>query len=525
MLTSLSPADRAFAPSVSGNRNAQPLFAGKGYEDPRPDADLIAKMGPIAENLLSGKPIPEESMAVLREQAKGLVAKKGFLPKLLVSRMLRRDRLPMVANRFKITAVDLPKRDIDDLRATLRPSNAAFMAPNHPEYMTDWLIDKLLVAQAAPMAASFAAAGIVQSGGDFWLKNNLIANNGGEQAKSFAIDWALQGNGVLLHPEGTVHWTGDHVGQLLPGVADMAIAAAEQAEPGRLVYIQSPVWKLAFDGDASKALKDDMANLEKRLDLPKGKRKQSPAERYYQLQQNILSSQYQALKLAEPDELKQAPFFVRYNAFMQALLTDLRSRHEIKDEGTPAERINRLGKAVKARKTERKNELVAQEQAAGSKDKAPDAELRSLSLDQRKVDELVRLRSFAEAAYGRKSTITQEEIAEGLKAIRASLVHGHNGYYNHTPVVGGTIQKMVDEFAKTMPEPHGERTAYIRIAPRINVSALLAESKAKGEDPQVFAAGLLDKVSDAMQGTLDALNDEIEKKSPRNREANPFVQN
>ena len=68
--------------------------------------------------------------------------------------------------------------------------------------MTDWLLDKVISDEVAPNMASWAAADIVNGPmRSFWLKNNLIANNGGQEAKDYSVNWALQGHGVLLHPE------------------------------------------------------------------------------------------------------------------------------------------------------------------------------------------------------------------------------------------------------------------------------------------------------------------------------------
>ena len=36
------------------------------------------------------------------------------------------------------------------------------------------------------------------------------------------MNWALQGHGVLLHPEGSVGWHGDYVAPLMSGAAEMA---------------------------------------------------------------------------------------------------------------------------------------------------------------------------------------------------------------------------------------------------------------------------------------------------------------
>ena len=96
----------------------------------------------------------------------------------------------------------------------------------------------------------------------------MISNDGGDAAKKFSIEWALKGNGVLLHPEGTVHWTGDKVHEIFPGIVEMPIEAANRTD--KPVYAAPLIWKMQYTTDVSAALQDEMGYIEKSLSLPSG---------------------------------------------------------------------------------------------------------------------------------------------------------------------------------------------------------------------------------------------------------------
>src|SRR5471032_306766 len=130
------------------------------------------------------------------------------------------------------------------------------MGPNHPEFGTDWLIDKEVSSFVAPHMASWAERGIVNAAPRFWGMNNLIANDGGDAAKDYSIGCAIAGEGVLLHPEGTVRWTGDLVHPLYPGIAQMAMKATERTD--KPVFIAPLVWKYRYVGDVSRRINREM---------------------------------------------------------------------------------------------------------------------------------------------------------------------------------------------------------------------------------------------------------------------------
>jgi len=105
---------------------------------------------------------------------------------------------------LRIATFELPEADLARLRRSVNPGTAAFLGPNHPEFMTDWLIDKEISRLASPLMAHWASYEIVNGTPltqRFWLANNLVANAPGGGGKAYSVRWALEGHGVLLHPD------------------------------------------------------------------------------------------------------------------------------------------------------------------------------------------------------------------------------------------------------------------------------------------------------------------------------------
>lgn len=159
----------------------------------------------------------------------------------------------------RITKIVYAEADLAELRSLIRPGTAAFITPNHPEFFTDWMMDKWLLDQVAPEAASWATHTIVNGMGNlmqrFWLANNLIAQVPGSagEGKQHSVYWAGLGKGVLLHPEGQVGWHRHYVGRLYPGAIEMAMQAARIEGLEKAVVI--PVaWKFFFVRDETRAL-------------------------------------------------------------------------------------------------------------------------------------------------------------------------------------------------------------------------------------------------------------------------------
>src|SRR5215831_9705671 len=255
--------------------------------------------------------------------------------------------LPGVRGYLRVR-LDLPRADRDRLASAVNPETAAFLSPNHPEFGADWMIDKEISTLVAPEMASWAADEIIRSVPSFWRANNLISNAGGDAAMQYSIRWALAGKGVLLHPEGSVHWTADKIHPLFPGIAEMATETARRAERdgGRPVYIVPIVWKLRYLRDVSTALHADMLRIERALSLPRGDSLQV-AERFHALQENILALQAQRFGFTPDDSM--ADFFDRQKAFRRWLVNDLESRYAIEPSDSLDRRIRRLERAIRAR--------------------------------------------------------------------------------------------------------------------------------------------------------------------------------
>ena len=233
------------------------------------------------------------------------------------------NRLPLVRGLCDIRHIDLPAADDARLKATLAADGMVFITPNHPEFFTDWMLDKELAARYAPMMANWATHDIVNGmgrwGQKFWLANNLIAQVPGdtEQALAYSIDTAATGTPVLLHPEGSVHWQGDHINTLFQGAAKMALQAAAQSS--KPVFIQPLIWKLKFIRNEESALHAEMAQVERQLQI-EAKPFLSLPLRLARLYRHVLWLRFQNMGFAPP---RQLSFFAAQDVLLEKLLLSL----------------------------------------------------------------------------------------------------------------------------------------------------------------------------------------------------------
>ena len=161
------------------------------------------------------------------------------------------------------------------------------------------MLDKELCARFSPLTGCWATNVIVNGLGPmaqkFWLNNNLIAQipgSGGAAGKAYSIEWALEGHGILLHPEGTVGWHRDTIAELFAGAVDMAAEAAARSRSeaqGRNVYVVPVVWKLQFLRDVEARLAAEMAYVEQKLALPAPHRATHLGERVYRAYAGLLA--------------------------------------------------------------------------------------------------------------------------------------------------------------------------------------------------------------------------------------------
>ena len=416
---------------MSGRR-----FDRLAYRDPRPWPALIHALGPLNRGLV--------------------------LPYLL-----------------RVRRLDLPEPDLRRLCAAFRPGTAAFVGPNHPEFMTDWMIDKEISRRVSPLMAHWASYEIVNLNPSiqwFWLSNNLVANAPGGGGKAYSVGWALRGHGVLLHPEGTATWHGDHVGDLVPGIVDMAWEACRVAGAGNPVLLVPLVWKLHFESDVERGLLREMAHIERALDLPRAGGR-AVEERFAGLQWNILMRRAEHFGFP----LRRDPgvsFFDRQQAFAEHLMAPLCERYG-RVEGNVWRQLFALRRAVRER------EADDPERAAR---------------DRRAIREVERLNRCVAEIYDRP-TLTQEQVAENLKQIRSSLL----------------IRGWREVLHNLVPRAVAPRVAHIRAPEPIAVHDRFRPGPA--EEPQ---AALLAEMHDRLATALDRLNHEIAPQVDRWRRPNPL---
>jgi hypothetical protein len=382
--------------------------------------------------------------------------------------------LPGIGGYFKVRKIVIPAEDDAVIRATTDPRNVFFIGPNHPEFTTDWLIDKYISMRYAPRISCWAAASIIAGPlKSFWLANNLIGNNGGERAKAYSIASALRGDGTLLHPEGAVRWRGDKVFDLLPGIVDMGIEAVRQVQAAggtRRVYILPLLWRLRYDESIEGALQRDLGRLERVLRLPSNPQ-HGVMERYVALHQNLLRAQMDRFGFdhthpnPDPDTNTARQFF-------EAQLGQLQATYPIEYERENIHRtLHRFYRAARE---------------AGN------------SLDVERVLELQRLASYSPETFER-GFFYQEEIAEGLQMLKQVF-----------------LTKGYDSVRSFLPKPFGWRTAIIVAAEPIDVTQVVAE---RGGSPEV-ASDLVAELQARMERRLKRLTDEwasqqrFEKSSP-----------
>ena len=377
-----------------------------------------------------------------------------------------------------ITRFELPTSDERRLRAAVNPGTAAFLGPSHPEFLSDWLVDKELSRRVSPLMAHWASYEIVNaspSARAFWLASNLIANAPGGDGKAYSVAWALKGHGVLLHPEGTATWQGERIGPLLPGIVDMAWDAAERVRTSgvsRPVWLVPVAWRYAFRGDARRGLARDMAWIERGLALPSGGRLETP-ERFSTLMVRLLERQCEQLGLERADP--RAGYFAAQADVVERLKRAL------------AERYGELGGDWTRALFQIRREMRERAEAD------PDGVRR----DRARVAELQRLSGFDPALYDR-AELSPERIAEVLKRTRSSLLT--RGFAN-------TLHN-------TMPVAAGPRTVHVRVAEPIAVRADEA-----GDGASIRAA-LLAEHRARLQALVDQLGDELAASGPSRRMPN-----
>ncbi len=374
---------------------------------------------------------------------------------------------------------DFPQVDLDRLRALCGPGRATFIAPNHPEFFTDWMIDKELLWRAAPMAAAWATHTVVNGLGGlmqkFWLANNLIAQIPGnsEPSQKLSVEWAAKGHGILLHPEGAVGWHNDFVADLKPGAIEMAAEALElgrKSNPAFRAFVVPVVWKLVFLEDAEQGLLSEAAYVEDRLNVEPPRNSASSAGHVFHIYDTLLARDAAKYGVAVP-------------------AASLRERRE--KIATVIEQ--RLAAAVGAPDKVGRGSLMRLGRRWIRENKAS-ADLAALSKVRALSDDLARIIRLGDFAFEDRR-ITQEQVAEHLKRLR-------NDYCT------GTIR---DSINRLLPQPVAPRRAIIRVAEPIEIT-----------DPAVNVEAGVAELRRRLQSALDAINDELASQGAVRHYPNPF---
>jgi hypothetical protein len=385
------------------------------------------------------------------------------------------NRFGVLGGLLKLRRFDLPAADRARLGSAVNLDTVAFLGPNHPEFLTDWMVDKELSRRVSPLMAHWASYEIVNASPaarSFWLANNLIANVPGGSGKMYSVAWAARGHGVLLHPEGTATWQGERISTLLPGIVDMAWAAATSFEAGadpRPVWLVPIAWRFAFVGDASHGLGREISHIERGLGLAPSRGPLSA--RFASLMCRVLERQCERLALAAPRFPATAAaggYFSAQAGVLDELRALLSARYgEIDADLTRAQ--FQLRKAMRERAT---------------------SDPGGVRSDRGRFLELQRLWGFDEALYDRPR-LAQERVAEVLKRTRSSLLtHGFRNVLHNT-----------------VPVAVAPRVVHVRVPEPIAVHTALAASRP--ETAAATRAALLAEHAGRLQTSLDALGREL----------------
>lgn len=388
-------------------------------------------------------------------------------------------RLPGIRGLCDIRQIDWPQADKMRLQAACNWLTSTYITPNHPEFFTDWMLDKEICSHVAPMTANWATHDVVNGmgkwGQKFWLANHLIAQIPGQTntAIDYSIQTAMQGTPVLLHPEGNVLWQGDHINHLYLGAANMALQTW-QNNTTRAVYIAPVLWKLVFLKDESKALHEEMAYIEKQLNLASGQ-EMDLATRLLHVHMAVLYRQYENMGFSPNLGLD---FFATQDDLIQKILVSM-SRFDGQEENLET----RANNALHAMRTAQK-----QGEAFSHMDKKKQKMLQTLLRTPRSVYQ--------------QPEFSQEHIAECLKRLRCDYLRG------------GHWKNRIHVF---IPRPVGGRKAIIRVPEPLSINQI------KADNPTADAAWITQKLKTTMQETLDNINEQLRQNNHPYPYTNPFL--
>ena len=381
-------------------------------------------------------------------------------------------RIPGIRGLTDIRKIIVDPAEIAALKQVCSQGNIVFILPNHPEFFTDWMLDKDLISRCAPMTACWATNGIVNGTGNFgqkfWLWNNLIAQIPGNSAdgKAYSVEWVLKGEPVLLHPEGAVGWHSNYVAPLMSGAGEMALEAKSKA-PLKSALLLPIVWKLQFSEDATAGLAKECSYIEKKLKVAGSG---NPAERAFAIYNALIDQDAASLGLTMASGLALSK---KLDVCETAACVQLGVY--LGKDGADSDPLETI-KLVK-RKVRGEGKTPSDAGKAASK----------------LADRLIKMRRLDGFAFKNK-VITQEEVAEHLKRLRNDWCVG-------------TLRDVMNAY---LPQPVARRVAHIRILPPIEVTG------------SETAADLMNTVRASLQAALDTVNQEIGRTSAATSWPNPF---
>jgi Acyltransferase len=379
--------------------------------------------------------------------------------------------LPRVA---RVLDIHVSDEDTTRLRAAL--AVPFVLCPNHPEYFTDWMLDKWLTGRFAPQAASWADPAVVNGMGRMmswlWLSNGLVAAVRGEElekALAYSGQCLARGDGALIHPEGEVNWDNESLGTMRAGAIRIAEHGAALA--GRKAHVVPLTWFIRFREDATPGLQAELDYVESRLGVH-APRLAGPAQRLGFLYETLLEREAQVFGI----ELgPREDGFAR--RFEHGLAQALRRLWDAWPEYRPATLPATSEAAARAWRS------AARKHA----DPAPEFRRQIVVLDK-----MLRL---VPAAVG-EPTVTQEQVSERIKRLRLDWLRG-------------TTRDSVTRF---VPRAAARRDVFVRVCEPLVVGA-------QSDHDQLLATlreRMLTALALARQDGLDALG-------PTVRYANPFL--
>ena len=419
------------------------------FIEPRPNKTLINILAPVNRYIcLKGLPVLRDIPGLNR-----LIGCRGIC---------------------NVRHIEFPQSDQERLKSAWGSGKASFITPNHPEFFTDWMLDKHIISLVSPLAASWATNGVVNGLGKlaqrFWLANNLIAQIPGnsEPSLAYSVEWALKGHGVLLHPEGGVGWHSNYIAPLFPGAFNMANEALVKGKNNDSEFesfVVPVVWKLVYLGDVKAGLIKECHYIERKQKIPDVDESAELQDRLFHIFMELLLR----------DEQKWEFEFDRsasYRTRQQRLITELKKE---------------LSHLIDSNESETK-ELISSAKRW----------LRETDQDQKRkkvrdlVNTITRHACLDDYAFV-SPVITQEDIGDHLKRLRRDYCKGD----------------LRDTLNAFFPQPAGSRRAHIRVPEAF----ALHETKIS-DGPQ--------QLRQRMQNSLDALNAELDEANSFIKFKNPF---